>query len=195
VDDPDHASNAVRAALHCTNRLEELNRTSKTFQGVTLTHRIGLNSGEALVGNIGSRRRFNYTVMSDAVNLASRLEGANKYFGTSIIASEMTVKLTGSLFAWREIDEIRVKGRVQPVKIFELLDAAGQQTQKQIAGAAAYAEGLALWRNRDFKGAMCCFERVADFDKPSALFLVRAKAFATHPPGPDWDPVSALEGK
>lgn len=195
VDDPDHASNAVRAALHCRNRLEELNRTSKTFQGVTLTHRIGLNSGEALVGNIGSKRRFNYTVMSDAVNLASRLEGANKYFGTSIIASEMTVKLTGSLFAWREIDEIRVKGRVQPVKIFELLDAAGQQTQEQIAGAAAYAEGLALWRNRDFKGAMCCFERVADFDKPSALFLARAKAFATHPPGPDWDPVSTLEGK
>jgi adenylate cyclase len=195
MDDPDHASNAVRAALHCRNRLEELNRTSKTFQGVTLTHRIGLNSGEALVGNIGSKRRFNYTVMSDAVNLASRLEGANKYFGTSIIASETTVKLTGSLFAWREIDEIRVKGRVQPVKIFELLDAAGQQTQEQIAGAAAYAEGLALWRNRDFKGAMCCFERVADFDKPSALFLARAKAFAKHPPGPDWGPVSTLEGK
>jgi adenylate cyclase len=195
VDDSDHASNAVRAALDCRKKLEDLNRTSSALQGVTLTHRIGLNSGEALVGNIGSKRRFNYTVMSDAVNLASRLEGANKYFGTSIIASEMTVKLTGSAFAWREVDEIRVKGRMQPVTIFELLDAAGQQTQEQIKSAAAYAEGLARWRRRDFEGAVRFFERVADFDKPSALFLARAKAFAKHPPGADWDPVRALEGK
>jgi adenylate cyclase len=195
VDDPDHASNAVRAALECRKKLAELNRTSTALQGVSLSHRIGLNSGEALVGNIGSKRRFNYTVMSDAVNLASRLEGANKYFGTSIIASEMTVKRTGSAFSWREVDEIRVKGRMQPVKIFELLDMAGQQTQEQTENAAAYAEGLARWRNRDFKGAMHCFERVADFDKPSALFLARAKAFAAHPPGADWEPVSALEGK
>ena len=195
VDDPDHASNAVHAALDCRKNLEDLNRTSTALQGVTLIHRIGLNSGEALVGNIGSKRRFNYTVMSDAVNLASRLEGANKYFGTSIIASEMTVKLTGSAFAWREVDDIRVKGRMQPVKIFELLDAAGQQTQEQATSVAAYAEGLARWRHRDFEGAVHFFERVADFDKPSALFLARAKAFAAHPPGADWDPVRALEGK
>ena len=78
-----------------------------------MRQRIGLNSGEALVGNIGSRRRFNYTVMGDMVNLASRLEGANKFFGTTIIASETTVALTGGAFAWRELDAIRVKGRAQ----------------------------------------------------------------------------------
>ena len=93
VDDPDHAANAVRAALQCRDPAgSELNRDCGRRSRDTLGHRIGLNSGEALVGNIGSHRRFNYTVMSDTVNLASRLEGANKYFGTSIMASETTVR-------------------------------------------------------------------------------------------------------
>ena len=85
--------------------------------GRTVRQRIGLNSGEALIGNIGSRRRFNYTVMGDMVNLASRLEGANKFYGTTVIASEATVELTGRAFVWRELDAIRVKGRSQPVRI------------------------------------------------------------------------------
>ena len=195
MDDPDHARNAARSALLCAKRLEELNHTSTSFQGRRLAQRIGLNSGEALVGNIGSQRHFNYTVMSDAVNLASRLEGANKYFGTSIIASETTVGLTVAAFAWRELDEIRVKGRSQPVKIYELLDEAGRLTEEQRARAATYAEGLACWRNRDFEGAAKCFERVARSDPPSALFLARTKAFVLHPPGPDWDSVCTLEEK
>ncbi|WP_245431339.1 adenylate/guanylate cyclase domain-containing protein [Rhodoplanes roseus] len=106
ANDPDHATHAVRAALRCCDRLAALNGTA-AFAGHRLSHRIGLNSGEALVGNIGSRRRFNYTVMSDAVNLASRLEGANKYFSTAIMASETTVERTGDAFAWRELDAIR----------------------------------------------------------------------------------------
>jgi adenylate cyclase len=195
ADDSDHASNAAHAALGCRARLAELNRDSTAFQGYTVAHRMGLNSGAALVGNIGSRRRFNYSVMSDAVNVASRLEGANKYYGTSIAASEMTVALTGSRFAWRELDAIRVLGRSTPVRIYELLADAGQQTPQQAAAAAAYAEGLAHWRNREFEAAARCFGRVAEFDRPSALFLSRAKAFSSHPPGPDWEPVSTLDAK
>ena len=84
ADDNDHARNAAHAALGCRVRLDELNQASAAFQGYKVAHRMGLNSGEALVGNIGSRRRFNYSVMSDAVNVASRLEGANKYYGTTI---------------------------------------------------------------------------------------------------------------
>ena len=156
---------------------------------------MGLNSGEALVGNIGSRRRFNYSVMSDAVNVASRLEGANKYYGTTIIASETTVALTGSTFSWRELDATRVKGRTSPVKIYELVAPAGEATSQQREAAAAYAEGLAHWRSRAFAAAATCFARASEFDKPSALFLKRTNEFASHPPSPDWEPVSSLESK
>jgi len=195
ADDSDHAGNAAHAALGCRAGLDELNQNSAAFKGYKVAHRMGLNSGAALVGNIGSKRRFNYSVMSDAVNVASRLEGANKYYGTTIAASEMTVALTGSTFAWRELDAIRVKGRATPVKIYELLAEAGQETPQQAAAAATYARGLAHWRAREFDAAAKCFERVADVDKPSALFLSRAKAFASDPPGPDWEPVSTLDAK
>src|SRR4029453_15406188 len=95
ADDPDHASNAAYAALGCCARLEELNRSATAFRGHKIAQRIGINSGDALVGNFGSRRRFNYSVMSDAVNLASRLEGANKFYGTTVIASETPGARTG----------------------------------------------------------------------------------------------------
>jgi adenylate cyclase len=195
AEDRDHARSAVHAALECRNRLEELNRSNSSFHGETLAHRIGLNSGEALVGNIGSRRRFNYTVMSDAVNVASRLEGANKYFKTSIMASQMTVALTGETFVWRELDSIQVKGRADPVSIYEPLAEAGLETLEQSKIAAAYAEGLAFWRAHQFERAERCFDRVADIDQPSALFSKRASHFAHNPPARDWVPVNVLEGK
>ncbi len=195
VSDPDHARNAVRAALLCRDRLDELNRTATAFQGHQLSHRIGLNSGEALVGNIGSRRRFNYTVMSDAVNLASRLEGANKYFATSILASEMTVALTGKQFVWREVDAVRVQGRAHPVRVHEPLAERDKETDSQARIARVYADGLAHWRSRDFQGAAECFEQIAAGDPPAALFLARAREFARHPPGDDWEAVATLEGK
>jgi class 3 adenylate cyclase len=195
VDDPEHARNAVRAALQCRARLAELNSAAGAFRGHKLAHRIGLNSGEALVGNIGSRRRFNYTVMSDAVNLASRLEGANKYFGTSILASEVTVGLTATRFVWRELDAIRVKGRIHPVRIYEPLAQAGAASAEQVEQTAIYAEGLARWRARDFCGAAQSFARLAEADPPAALFMARAKEYAAHPPSGDWEAVCTLEGK
>jgi adenylate cyclase len=195
AEDSDHASNAARAALGCRERLDELNRSSAVFQGYEVAHRMGLNSGAALVGNIGSKRRFNYTVMSDAVNVASRIEGANKFYGTTIAASEMTVALTGSAFGWRELDAIRVQGRSTPVKIYELLAEAGQETLQQAESAAIYARGLACWRSREFEAAAEVFAKLANVDKPSAMFLIRAKTFAGDPPGSDWEPVSALDAK
>jgi adenylate cyclase len=195
TDDPDHATNAARAALGCRARLEELNRRSAAFHGCEVTHRMGLNSGEALVGNIGSRRRFNYSVMSDAVNVASRLEGANKFYGTTIIASDTTVAMTNSTFTWRELDAVRVKGRTTPVRIYELIAEAGHETSQQGISSAAYAEGLSYWRSREFDRAAKCFARAADVDKPSALFLERATALAETPPGPDWEPINTLDAK
>ncbi|MGY8679105.1 adenylate/guanylate cyclase domain-containing protein [Bradyrhizobium sp. UFLA05-153] len=193
VADPDHARNAVRAALACTARLDELNRSHAAFE--SLAHRIGLNTGEAVVGNIGSRRRFNYTVMSDTVNVASRLEGANKYFATSIMASEMTVAQTADSFAWRELDAVRVKGRDEAIKVYEPLAARGAETAEQAKAAMGYAEGLAYWRAREFAKAATCFDHLAATDAPSALFAKRAKELATNPPAADWTPVNTLEGK
>jgi class 3 adenylate cyclase len=195
VDDPHHAANAVSAALACAARLAELDRSSEAFKGHPLRQRIGLNSGEALVGNIGSRRRFNYTVMGDMVNLASRLEGANKAFGTTIIAAETTVERTGADFHWRELDTIRVKGRGGAIKIYEPLGAAGQATEQQIASAQTYAKGLAAYRAHDFAGAAAQFARCADADPPSARFLKRARELANRTPAAGWEPVNALEEK
>lgn len=195
ADDPAHARHAVHAALKCHAKLAELNAGSAAFAGRGLSHRIGLNSGEAVVGNIGSRRRFNYTVMSDTVNVASRLEGANKYYGTAIMASESTMAQTGDGFAWRELDAIRVLGRGEAIRVFEPLADRGAESAGQKKIAAAYAEGLACWRAREFAKAAGAFGRMAEMDPASALFGKRATALATDPPRSDWTPVNILEGK
>jgi adenylate cyclase len=195
LDDPNHAENAISAALRCRDRLHKLNREPAEWQRFTLRQRIGLNSGDALVGNIGSRHRFNYTVMGDAVNVASRLEGANKYFGTTIIAAKSTFDRAAAGFAWRELDSIRVQGRDGPVSIFEPLARHGEKTPEQSVVAAAYGHALASWRRRDFAGCIGALTPVAAADPPSAILLRRAKMFLTHQPAPDWDAVNTLEGK
>lgn len=194
LDDADHARHAVDAALAGTAKLAEMNAAG-IFGGRQMRHRVGLNSGPALVGNIGSRRRFNYTVMGDAVNLAARLEGANKYFSTSILVSERTRELAGDAIRWREIDAIQVKGRMhaehihEPVAMIDVpLSAVGERR------VAAYANGLARWRQRDFAGATAAFGECAD-DPPAARFAARAAALVATPPADDWRPVYALEGK
>ncbi|QOZ54803.1 adenylate/guanylate cyclase domain-containing protein [Bradyrhizobium sp. CCBAU 53338] len=193
--DPDHAQHAVAAALQCRDRLDELNDSHPAFRGRGLAHRIGLNSGEAVVGNIGSRRRFNYTVMSDTVNLASRLEGANKYFGTVIMASEATVNQSRSAYVWRELDMVRVQGRDEPIRVYEPLAEKSQQTQEQGIRAATYAKALACWRARDFAKAAELFESAGGDDPPCRYFAKRARIMATNPPAADWTPVNTLEGK
>ncbi len=133
--------------------------------------------------------------MSDTVNVASRLEGANKYYGTAIMASETTMAQAGDSFAWRELDAIRVLGRGEAIKVFEPLAEKGEESEEQAKAAAAYAEGLACWRAREFAKAADAFGRTADIDPASALFGKRARALAANPPPPDWTPVNILEGK
>jgi adenylate cyclase len=193
LDDPDHAGNAVRAALECATRLGTLDRVNAAF-GASVRQRIGVNSGAALVGNIGSRRRFNYTVMGDMVNLASRLEGLNKLYGTIILASEATVALAGESFVWREVDAMRVKGRAQTVRIFEPLGIAGQVAPERISRVQIYEKGLSCYRARNFLAAAEQFELLPD-DPPSTLFVERARQLLQQPPGPEWEPVSAQEQK
>ena len=134
--------------------------------------------------------------MSDAVNLASRLEGANKFYGTTVIASETTVALTGDDFAWRELDAIRVKGRTNQLKIYELLALAAELTPAQAAVAADYAEGLAHWRAGEFDARRGMFR--AARPKPTGrprMFLERARSYARPAPAGEWDPIRTLQEK
>jgi len=193
LDDPRHAERAVRAALACCARLDALNAESRTEAAPPLAHRIGLNSGPAVVGNIGSKRRFNYTVMGDAVNLASRLEGANKVFGTSVMASEATVALAGPDFVWRELDLIRVKGRGETVRVFEPLALSGEETQDVAERLERYREGLTLWRAGDFAAAASSLAPIADSDAPSRKLIERARAMAKERRPDAWAPIFAVE--
>jgi adenylate cyclase len=196
LDHPDHALRAVKAAIACQAKLREMNEADlSALRGRKLRQRIGLHTGEGLVGNIGSRQRFNYTVMGDIANLASRLEGANKFYGTSMLTSEATARLTGAEIVWRELDIIQVVGRAEHVRIFEPLAHVSQATQAQRSCAAAYAEGLSCWRSKDFAGAVASFERFSETDLPSRLFQERAKILLSEPPAGGWVPVNVLESK
>jgi adenylate cyclase len=193
--DPDHALNAVRVALASQARLAVLNREAAAFKGHHLASRIGINTGQTLVGNIGSRRRFNYTVMGDVVNLASRLEGVNKQYGTRILASAMTVERTGSAIVWREIDCVRVKGRDQAVAIFEPIGESATTAPAVAESALNYGRALAAYRERRFDAAAEGFSGLADNDEPARIFLARARAYCNAAPPPEWDGITTLETK
>ena len=179
-----HAAEAVTAALECQSRLEAFNRE----HAPPVRHRIGLNTGEALIGNIGSQRRFNYTAFGENVNLASRLEQANTSLGTSILAAESVAMETRDAFFWREIDTIRVRGRSAPVTVFEPLCRRGEETQTQTEKVQAYAEGLVAWRARKFRQAEIAFSRFPE-DPPAALFRQRCRALVEDPPDNRWEPI------
>lgn len=196
LDDPEHALHGAKAAMAARSRLEEMNAAGlAVLGGRTLRQRIGLHTGVGIVGNIGSRRRFNYTVTGDSANLASRLEGANKFYGTSILASEATVINVGPTIAWREIDTVRVVGRSGLVRIYEPIASADALTEEQRVAMQVYAEGLACWRAQDFTGASRHFERLAETDPPSLFFLQRCRKLIAQPPTADWDHVHTLESK
>lgn len=160
--------------------------------------RIGVATGEAIVGNIGSDVSMSYTVMGDAVNLASRLEGANKAYGTRFLVNSRTTKMTGELFEFREIDQIRVEGKEEPEHVHEVIGRRGELTAEYRRLLEHFAKGLAAYRRRawdeaekDFAAAL---EAVPD-DGPSRVFLDRLKALKADPPPADWDGVWALSEK
>jgi adenylate cyclase len=196
LDDPEQALNAVKAALSCQKKLGEMNAAClPALRGLMLQQRIGLHTGEAIVGNIGSKQRFNYTVMGDAANLASRLEGANKVYGTSILVSEATANRAGAGICWRELDVIQVVGKSEQVRIFEPLAVTAEQTEEHAAFAAAYAEGLARWRSKDFAGAAQSFDRFSECDPPARLFRERARRLMRQALPNAWIAVNVLETK
>jgi class 3 adenylate cyclase len=198
LDDAAHARNAVAAALACAAKLDAMNKeAARPFLGHRLEARIGLNSGLALVGNIGSARRFNYTVMGDTVNLASRLEGANKFYGSTIMCAEaVRAAIADDPFAWRELDRVQVKGRAQPVPILEPLGMGATLAADARMRAAEFARALAAYRARDFRTALQIARGVSLANDPVARrFAERVAALDATALPEDWAAVTALDAK
>lgn len=194
---PDHALAACRAALEARQALARIN-TRYAALGVELEVRIGLNTGEMIVGNLGSSRKKNYTVMGDAVNLASRLEGANKEFGTNILLGETTARAVAGRMATRPLTRLRVKGKLLAVEVHELVGAPEDLTPAERDFLAAYNPGYAHFAARRFAEAAGDFGRALALRPADAVtgeLLRQAQRFAAQPPPPDWEPILILESK
>jgi adenylate cyclase len=184
---PDHAVDCCRAALACQKAVQELGLVDDEQRRVEI--RIGVNSGDMLVGNIGSEVRLNYTVIGDAVNVASRLEGTNKDYGSGIIIGQETRRLAGSRVLVRELDRLAVYGRVGGLQIYELLDMTDASTDLP-DWVKQYEEALACYRARDFAGAVAVFRKVQDLrngDRASEVMIKRCKEAMRAPIREDWD--------
>jgi len=194
---PDHALAACHAALEARRALADINLRYAAI-GVSLEVRIGLNSGEMIVGNLGSSRKKNYTVMGDAVNLASRLEGANKEFGTHILLGENTARAVAGRLVTRPLTRLRVKGKLVAVEVHELVGRPEELTAAQRDFIEAYNAGYACYVLRGFAEAAAHFGRALAFapaDTVTEELLRRAQLYVTQPPLPDWEPILTLHSK
>jgi len=189
-----HQLHACNAALENQKRLAQLREKWAKSDLPEMHVRIGLNTGEAVVGNMGSENRFDYTAMGDNVNLASRLENINKQYGTYLLISESTYEAVKEHVICRELDMIRVKGKKESVKIYELIAKKEEQTNEINEKIHSYAEALMLYRAKRFAEAQTKFELLRG-DAPSELFVQRCAGFIKNPPAEDWDGVWNFEVK
>jgi adenylate cyclase len=203
IEEVEQANFACLAAVDMIGRVEKLRRDLPEHLGVRTIPadcdiRIGIATGEALVGSIGSEFMMSFTVMGDTVNLASRLEGANKAYGSRCLISEGTAKMCAAELELREIDRLVVVGQSRPQTVHEIMGRKGELAPLQVALRTHYAEGLAAYRARRFDEARKAFtaalQAVPD-DGPSAAFIARLDGFAHNPPREDWDGSWYLESK
>lgn len=202
---PDHAKKACMTALKMRLRLDELLKSWKENpllpggeQKPVIDFRCGVNTGDVIVGNIGAKDRFNYTAMGDSVNLASRLEGANKQYGTNLMISEFTLAQIGDEFIVRELDLIKVVGKDKPVRVYELLGLTADLAQDAEVLLRLYNKGIELYHGRKFEEAMHQFEEVLKSfpgDGPSKLYKQRCEILRNFPPAEDWDGVFEMRSK
>jgi adenylate cyclase len=193
-----HASSACTTALRCQAAIGVLNERWKAAGKPQFQTRIGLHSGEVVVGNIGRDARLNYTIIGDAVNLSNRLEELNKVYGTAILISESIYQQAAADIVARPLDYVAVKGKRLPVLIYELLGKKTEETARHRTIIPLCTQGLECYRIRDWSGAIAHFEEVLSHcpgDPPAVLLKRRCRSFQESPPGPDWDGVIRMDHK
>ncbi len=194
----DHAVRACLASLEMQEKLVEMRKVWKKRGKHELYVRIGLNTGQAVVGNMGSAYRMDYTMMGDEVNLAARLEGVNKQYNTFTMISEYTYKEIKDAVEVRELDMIRVVGKVKPVRIFEVLGKKDEVVPEVMNAKKYFAKGLILYRQQKWDEARKFFGHTIKLlknDGPSKAFYERCKQFKIKPPGENWDGVYTMGSK
>ena len=199
IPQKDHALRTCLAGLEMQKRLAQLRPQWKKAGKPGLDVRIGINTGIMIVGNMGGRDRFDYTVIGDSVNLASRLEGANKQYGSNIMISDFTYQHVKSSVTVRELDLIQVKGKTEPVKVWELMgltDMPMSDDQKQ--SVELYHEGLKLYRARNWEEAIAYFQQARRLDATchvAEIYEQRASLYQLNPPPADWNGVFVMTTK
>lgn len=197
LDQPDHAKRACLTALDMMEKLRLLQKKWQEEGKPPLNIGIGINSGDMVVGNMGSQMRFDYTVMGDMVNLGSRLEGTNKEYGSNIIFSEFTYDAVKDHVCCRELDSVRVKGKKLPVKIYELLGEKKEEAKwKNLIDS--FEKGLALYRACKWDEAIAAFEKTLTIrpdDETSRIYIERCKNLKENPPPMPWDGVFVMTKK
>jgi adenylate cyclase len=192
-----HAHLACEAALKMRAALLQRQPEWEKTYGCRIQFRAGINSGEVVVGDMGSNLKSNYTVMGDAVNLASRLEGANKAYGTYVLVGESTAQLASDAYVFREVDRVRVRGRSEPSRVHELLGRQGEIAERVREQMALYEQALTAWHQRRFADAKALFDKCAtEYEDPvSAVYARRCGSYLDTPPSESWDGVYTLEEK
>lgn len=198
---PEHAALACRTAIYMKKAEEKLNRRiqEEKLCSSTLFTRIGINTGDMVVGNMGTANKMDYTVMGNAVNLAARLEGVNKQYNTrGILVSEHTRNQTGNDFLLRRLDRVRVVGVNTPLRIYELLALAEESGKEEKALVELWEQAIELYESREFKKALGLFNEISGKDpgdRVVSLYIKRCSGFIEKEPAPDWDGVFNLTQK
>lgn len=195
LDDKRHAFNACMAAWKMKNLLAKLNEEKVWQEDVILKLGIGINSGEMIVGNMGGAKRFDYTVMGDSVNLGSRLEGLNKIYGSEIIISESVYAQVKDEFVCRVLDKVAVKGKTEPVTIYELLGPVAEASDNVKQFSKHFSLMFDKYLNKDFSGALKLLEKMPAEDLSVQVYLDRCREYLKNPPGENWDGVYVLKTK